>query len=43
MSRPDAGEAGFAPGSTGPLVVADFHIGDRRVRMETDARLLHSG
>jgi hypothetical protein len=40
LSRSAAIEAGFAPGSTGPLVVADFHIGDRGVGMETDAHLL---
>jgi hypothetical protein len=34
-------EAGFAPASTGPLVVADFHIGDRGIGMETDAHPRH--
>jgi hypothetical protein len=28
LSRTDAVEAGFALESMGPLVVADFHIGD---------------
>ena len=42
LSRNDAIEFGFALGPAFPLVVADFHIGDRGVGMETDAHLLHS-